>query len=368
MHIMHILGNFGPGGAEMGVVRLIKALSRSPYRHSVCSIRPDLRMKMYLSPEVDCHTLGLDGAKSRLAFKDLAKLFKTTRVDIAHVNNIAPWFDTALASKISGCRCVQTFHGVEDHSIHFSLLKKKQLLCALKLSDRLTSVSRASAQLFSHLTHIDEKRILVIDNGIDTEIFSPVNSEEKKGIRQTLGLPQENMVLGCVAALRAVKNHRGLLNAFSQVAQSFGNTTLVLVGDGPLAEALKHQSYTLKINGQVIFAGQRDNIEQYLNACDLFVLNSRTEGLSYAILEAMSSGLPVVATKVGGNEQIIDHDINGMLYEEGNEIALSDMLVEIIKKPEKMRSMGKQAREKILQDYSLKAMIKQYDALYRELA
>ena len=365
-HIMHILGNFGPGGAEMGVARLIKALSHPPYRHSVCSIRPDLRMQIHLPPEVTCHTLGIDGS-SRLAFKGLAALFKTVQVDIAHVNNIAPWFDTALASKVAGCRCIQTFHGVEEHSLRFSLPKKIQLRCALTLSDRLTSVSRASAHLFSHLTHIDEKRVSVIDNGIDTDTFAPVISEEKKQVRKTLGLPQESMILGCVAALRDVKNHKGLLTAFSKVVQIFESAMLVLVGDGPLADGLRQQALALNISKQILFAGQQDNIDQYLKAVDLFVLNSRTEGLSYAILEAMSSGLPIVATDVGGNVQIIDHEVNGMLYEEGSERALSDTLIEILRDPERIRRMGERAREKILDRYSLDTMIQQYDALYRGL-
>mgnify|MGYP001611868466 CR=1 FL=1 len=180
-------------------------------------------------------------------------------------------------------------------------------------------------------------------------------------------MPQENIIPGCVAALRDVKNHKGLINAFSQVLQVIGNTTLVIVGSGPLAEALQQQAHALKIAGQVIFTGQKDNIGQYLKAFDLFVLNSKTEGLSYAVLEAMSSGLPVVATHVGGNAQIINHDTDGLLYEEGNETALSDTLVQILKNPEKIRFMGKQAREKILQDYSLEAMVKQYDRLYQGL-
>lgn len=124
----------------MGVVRLTRALSCKPFRHSVCSISSDLRMKNYLSPEVKCYSLGIDGP-ARFAFKSLLSVFKAAKVDIAHVNNIAPWFDVALASKISGIRCIQTFHGVEDNTLQISFLKKLQLFCSWKLSDRLSSVS-----------------------------------------------------------------------------------------------------------------------------------------------------------------------------------------------------------------------------------
>ena len=367
MHIMHIVGNFGPGGAEMGVVRLIKALSYPPFTHSVCSVSSDLRMKKLLQPEVGCYSLGIEG-QGRLAFGSFLSIFRRAGVDIAHVNNIAPWFDVALASRLSGCRCIQTFHGVEDHTIQFSFLKKRQIYFAWKMSNRLTAVSGASAGLFSELSGIDKQFIQVIDNGIDTRLFSPVDPEEKTKIRVALGLPEEKIVLGCVAALREVKNHKGLLLGFSEVVKTDPKYTLVLVGDGPLSDDLKKLCRKLHIEKHVVFAGQRNDIDMYLKAFDVFVLNSRTEGLSYAILEAMASGLPVVATDVGGNAQIIDHGKNGILYEQGNEISLTNALMGIIRDPDKISRMGEMARKKILEKYSLDAMVRQYDLLYRAVA
>lgn len=367
MHVMHILGNFGPGGAEMGVVRLINNFPDRSVRHSVCSIGPDLAMKEHLSETTPCHSLNIHKA-SRTAFVELARLFAQTSVDIAHVNNIAPWFDVALASRLAGCRCVQTFHGVEDHTMRFSFLKKCQIYLAWKMSDRLTSVSGASAGLFSEMSGIDRQFIQVIDNGVDTDLFSPATPAEKVQIRKELNLPEKKCILGCVAALREVKNHRGLLSGFSEAVKMNPGYALVLVGDGSLADELKKLCRKLNIEKQVIFAGQRNDIDRYLKAFDVFVLNSRTEGLSYAILEAMSSGLPVIATDVGGNAQIIDHGKNGILYEQGNEKTLTSALMELITDPDKISRMGAMARKKILEKYSLDAMVSQYDRLYREIA
>lgn len=366
MHIMHIVGNFGPGGAEMGVVRLIRALSHRPFRHSVCSISPDLRMKHHLPADVQCYTLGIDGG-SIFAFKPLASVFKTAQVGIAHVNNLAPWFDAALASRISGCHCIQTFHGVEDNTIRFSYAKRVQFFLSLSMTDCLTSVSDASAELFSQLTKIKKNKIKIIENGIDTDLFSPVGELEKKKIRNVLGLPENKIIFGCVAALRAVKNHQGLLHAFHKVCQDRKNGILVLVGDGPLEKELKNLSQTLELEDHVIFTGRQDNIETYLKAFDCFVLNSKTEGLSYAVLEAMSSGLPILATDVGGNTQIIEHQKSGILYAEGNQEQLSGAMADLLQTPEKIEAMGGAAREKIVKSYALTTMTKQYDTLYKGL-
>jgi glycosyltransferase involved in cell wall biosynthesis len=364
---MHILGNFGPGGAEMGVVRLIKAMKDPFIRHSVCSIRPDLRMKHLLPPDVPCYSLDITG-RGRFACKALASLFRRTSVDIAHVNNIAPWFDTALAAKLSGCRCIETFHGVEDIALGFSRLKRYAIYGAWALSNHLNAVSEAAADLFSNLTGIDRARVDVITNGIDTDFFSPVDPDEKIKIRRQLGLPEQGIIMGCVAALRPVKNHEGLISAFAAVAAAHGDAVLVLVGDGPLHDKLKARCEQMDSRHQVIFTGRKDAVDQYLKSFDIFVLNSSTEGLSYAVLEAMASGLPVVATDVGGNRRLVDHEKNGFLYPEGNEQTLSRILISLGKNPDGITGMGRLAREKVRTDYSIDTMVQKYQTLYKKIA
>ena len=140
-----------------------------------------------------------------------------------------------------------------------------------------------------------------------------------------------------------------------------------MVGDGPLAEELNRHCDRLGLRNHVIFTGRKDNINQYLKSFDIFVLNSETEGLSYAVLEAMACGLPVVATDVGGNSHLIDNEADGFLYPDGDEKALSQILIQIIENQDVIRSMGEKARNKIIKDYSLESMIQKYFALYMGL-
>lgn len=368
MHVMHIVGSFGPGGAEMGIVRLIKGMKDLPVKHSVCSLSSDLTMKSHLPDTICCHSLEIEGP-SFSAFKKLASLFRKTGVDIVHVNNIAPWFDAALASKLAGCRCIQTFHGVEDITMKFSTIKKIQFFLSWKLSHGLTAVSSMAAELFAQLTGIDASHITIIDNGIDTKFFSPPSGpEEKKKLRQSLGLPEKPVLIGCVAALRPVKNHAGLIAAFKSVLKQVKTpAVLVLVGDGPLKSELQDMCVQYGILEHVIFAGRRDNVEQYLKSFDVFALNSKTEGLSYAVLEAMACGLPVVASRVGGNDLVIDNGKHGFLYQEGDKGKLSQILIHMAESSDDRIRMGDMARHRILNHYSMESMVSRYFTLYSEL-
>ena len=366
IHVMHVLGGFGPGGAEMGVVRLIRAMQTDRFSHSVCSISSDLGMKALLPENVPCHSLYLDGP-SLWAFKKLAKLFRKNSVDIVHVNNLGPWFDCALGSRLAGCRCIQTFHGVEDISMKFSRLKKLQIYIAWKSGHHLGAVSDASAALFSELTGIDKSHIHVIDNAVDTDLFCPVNPAQKKLLRQKLGLPQDFFLIGCVAALRPVKNHAGLITAFSELVKKRADSALVLVGDGPLQEQLKNHAGNHGIAEKIIFTGRKNNIDEYLKSFDMAALNSETEGLSYAVLEAMSCSVPMAATDVGGNSLIIEDGKDGFLYPRGDTKALIRILIRAFDNQDMIKEAGKKARKKIIDSYSLDFMVHKYSQLYSGL-
>ena len=305
MKVMHILGNFGPGGAEMGVVRLIKSFRNDDNIHSVCSIGSDTLLKELLPKGTNLYSLGIDG-RSYKAFIPLFRLLKSCKIDLAHVNNLAPWFDVALAAKLAGCKCIETFHGVEESLLEFPLYRRIICKTAYLLTSSTTAVAESARDLLVQLIGIKGHKIKVLPNGVDTELFSPICSqEEKKRLQINLNFPENGFFIGCVAALRPVKDHKGLLEAFASVisnkpsVNTNENIYLILVGDGPLASELKMLSRQLGVEDRIIFMARRNDVDKILQALDVFVLNSRTEGMSYAVLEAMSSGLPTFVAIIG---------------------------------------------------------------------
>ncbi len=305
------------------------------------------------------------------AFRLLTKLFREQSVDIVHVNNLAPWLDAALGAALAGCRCILTFHGVEQAQLRFSFKKRVLFRLAANLIGRMTAVAEPAADLMADLTDIARNRIRVIKNGIDTEVFRPAGSmEEKKELRQSLELPENGLLLGCVAALRPVKNHRGLIEAFARVVEEGGGDAwLVLIGDGTLENALRERCRDLgaSVTERVLFLGRRSDVARLLPALDAFVLNSDTEGLSYAVLEAMACGLPVIATEVGANPQLVTQGVEGYLVPVGDEPALVSSLNQVLENPEQLINMGANARRRVVEEFSLRTMSAAYRELYLHL-
>jgi glycosyltransferase involved in cell wall biosynthesis len=368
IHIMHVLGDLGVGGAEMGVLRLIQNLRDGNLRHSIVIGGSDRTLLNATGSNVPCQSLGIEG-RSYLAFMKMARLFRSQHADVVHVNNLALWPDAALGALLAGCRCVETFHGIENSQLNFSAAKRAIFKATARITARMTAVADEAAGLMAALTGINKRAIALIPNGVDTARFAPSESREKKRqLRISKQLPEQDLLIGCVAALRPVKNHRGLLQSFAEATQrSSFPVRLVLVGDGPLAGDLKAQTQELGIQNQVIFLGWRSDVPELLQCCDVFVLNSQTEGLSYALLEAMASGLPAIATAVGANPALIDPGTHGWLYPQGDIPGLAAILNEIILHPDVLQLMGQEARKRVDSEYSISKMAAQYALLYNDV-
>ena len=368
VRVAHVLGNLGHGGAEMGVIRLIENFGSADFDHCIVVLGSDLGLKETTATQVPCYSLRRWG-RDYAAFLALRTFFLGHNVDLVHVNNLGPWWDAALAAKLAGCHCIETFHGVEEGQLKFSLPKKILFQAAAHLSRGMTAVAQPAARLAAQLTGIAGERIRVIPNGIDGRKFRPVaGAGEKRRLRCSLGLPGSAVLLGCVGALRPVKNHAGLIAAFARAcADGSVDVRLVLVGGGPLDAELRDLCRTLGVANRVIFLGLRDDVPKILQALDGFVLNSDTEGLSYAVLEAMACSLPIIATEVGANPELIENGVHGWLYAVGNEVRLAELLAQAAREPDVLKACGARAREKAVGDYGLDRMAHAYAQFYHEV-
>lgn len=353
----------------MGVVRLIKGLSDAGKRHSVAIFGTDRSLLEELQSDIPCHALGIC-ERSYTAFWALARLFKREGVDIVHVNNLAPWADAALAARLAGCRCIETFHGVEQGLLRLSIPRKILFRGAQRLTAQVTAVAAEAADLLVSLTGIAREAVAVIPNGIDTALFAPVDSPAaRRALRRAKGLPEDPLLFGCVAALRPVKNHRGLLRGFARALRATAvPAELVLVGAGQSAGELRELAGTLGITDQVRFLGRRADVAELLPCFDAFVLNSDTEGLSYAVLEAMACGLPLIGTAVGANVKLVTEGRQGMLVAAGDEVALAAALSRAMADPALLKEMGRAARRLVENEYGMAAMAARYRRLYQKVA
>jgi glycosyltransferase involved in cell wall biosynthesis len=370
LKVLHVVDNFSAGGAAMGVLNLIRATADRA-KHAVLSLAPGVGMADQLPAGTPVRALQPGRRNGLLGF--VARLVNWVRrenFDVLHVNNLGAWLDVAVAARLTGRPCVETFHGLECLVEELSAsLRWKSYLAARMTS--VTAVGDASRDTVCRLGGLATDAVQVIRNGIDLERHQPLDTHRslRKAVRTEFGVAADVPLAVHVAGLRPVKDQLTLLKAWwLVVAQSRDRTpVLLLIGDGPCRQSLTSIAQELGIADAVRFLGQREDVETILPACDAFVLSSLTEGLSLAILEAMACGLPVVATDVGGNRELVRDGLTGRLVPSGDAEKLAHALIETFSNPERAQRMGQAARSRVEADYDLEKMASRYVDLYSRL-
>jgi glycosyltransferase involved in cell wall biosynthesis len=214
------------------------------------------------------------------------------------------------------------------------------------------------------LAGIPPSRFEVLYNCVDCRRFAP--GAQRADLRRTLGFADDELVILTVASLTPVKGHAALLEAAARVlAGTRLRLCFLWLGEGGERARLEARVRELGIGARVSLPGSCDGVPQYLAAADLFVLPSALEGMSNAILEAMASGLPVVAHAVGGNPELVDHGRSGLLVPAGDPAALAAAIERLLHHDAERRAMGSAARRRAEQIFSLEAMLKRYADYYQ---
>lgn len=231
--------------------------------------------------------------------------------------------------------------------------------------DRIVAPTTAVLDAVAAAEGAARKHMLCIPNGVDASRFRPADASTRACTRSTLGIAPGAPLIGCVADLFEVKRHVDLIDAFAQVRAEFPEAHLVLIGDGPLRGTIEKRARDRRVNDAVNLLGSRKDIDVLLPALDLFVLASDTEGMSNAILEAQACGLPVIATEVGGNLDLVDNTC-GQLVAPRDPDALAAAMLALLRDAELCKRMGVAARDRVTSKHSLEAMAQAYASLYRE--
>ena len=231
--------------------------------------------------------------------------------------------------------------------------------------DWIVAPSRAVLDQLQIDEDIDIARTRCLPNGVDVERFSPLRAPDRVTLRAAAGLPAHGRLIGCAARLVPVKRHQDLLDGFALIAEHHADAALVLIGGGPLEASLRSRAESAGIAHRVHFLGERREVETLLPLLDVFALCSLTEGMSNALLEAMACGLPVIATSVGGNPEVVGAEDAGILVPPRTPTRIAGALESLLRDPGKARAMGEAARRRIEQQFSIGAMLDGFDKLYR---
>ena len=293
---------------------------------------------------------------------ELRAFIRNQNIDIIHCHQYTPWVYGALAAIGLKTKVIFTEHG--RFFPDSSSWKRKIINPILSFfTDHITAISKATKRALVDYEFLSANKITVIYNGI--KALPKANKIEKDDLKQQLLIEDDDIVLGTVARLDPIKNHEMMLNAFSDVVVKQPKTKLVIVGDGELLAILKAQCEELKIVDKVIFTGYITKPSSYIQIFDIFLLSSLSEGTSMTLLEAMSVGKPCVVSDAGGNAEIIQNGLNGIVTENDNSSCFSRALLQMISDSDKTKSMGQLASNRYEQQFSETTMNIQYARLYR---
>jgi len=364
--IMHILNSFSVGGLENGVVNLINGMKEERYFHVICCIRS-------LGPMIDrierkdvrLYCMNSKPADRFMALK-LRKLIKEIKPDIVHTRNWGT-IDGIIAGKMAGIKSI--IHGEHGReAINIGVDEWKKNLFRKIILTRISCVIAVSENLRQWLVKrigVTESKVVKIINGVDTNKFKPAaNRERAKG---KIGLDPQIKLIGTVGRLDPVKNYSMFIQALKRAGMVKEQLKTIFIGDGPERQSLERMVHEIGLNN-VLFLGEQRNVIPYLQAMDVFVLPSLTEGISNTILEAMACGVPVIATKVGGNPEIVEPEKTGVLIESRDTNALAEQLRDFCNNGTKWEKFGIAARNAAEDKFSLARMIEEYEGVYDRMA
>jgi sugar transferase (PEP-CTERM/EpsH1 system associated) len=366
---MHVVDGLKRGGLENGLVNLIGRMDSRSFEHSVCTVRgfgPNL--DRLPTERVQVKSLDKNDADSRFHTPALARAIREFRPDIVHSRNWSTVEAVFAGRWVRSCSLIHSEHGLEADA---EAKEPWRRICirrlAFELADRVLSVSCQLRELHARRTGFPARRITVIHNGVDCHRFFP-DPALRYRTREELGIRSTEFCIGCVGNLLPVKDHATLLEAVRSMAESEKNWRLLVVGEGPERPRLEAfvDAYP-EWKHRVLFLGSSHRVSELLQAFDVYVLPSVNEGISNSLLEAMASGLPVVATAVGGNTEVVVDRESGLLFPPGDVRELARTLSHLRARPRECRELGQQAVQRARESFSIESMVQKYEAVYRDL-
>lgn len=359
-NIAHIIESLEFGGAEKVVVQLANNFSKNNHV-KVYMTKREGQLIESLAPEVQFTCLhGREGNDFRTIINLKEKLRKD-KIDIVHIHNWSVFVEATIAARLAGIRkIIHTIHG-PYMSYSETLVSKLKIFIRHKIERTLSRfvsvfvpVSYAIVDYLKADIKLDESKIHVIHNGVKSldHTSKVINNDE----------PVKLVMVGRIAA---VKNHRLIIESLSDIINEY-NVHLTIAGDGPDYQSIVDYAGHLLPRDRIEFLGFRNDIENILRDKDIFLLTSNYEGISIALLEAMSMGLPAIASDVGGIPETIIHNKTGLLFTPGNRESLTRSLKELVSDPEKRATMGESARQYFMEEFDEAKVIQQYQSLYAE--
>lgn len=364
--VLHVIECFDIAGAEIIVKDLLLNLPSSEWQVEVCVLNDiGILGKELRDSGYTIHYLNWKGGNltDLQVARKLKHIIDDRKIDLVHAHNVTPWYFSTLASLNKHVKRCVTIHGFIRGD---GALKKKILYSLLsKFTSKIVIVSQDIEKQLRGIPFFSIKKVEVILNGVDIKVSN--NGFNRDDKRKELGFREDDFLLGTVSRIYPEKNIEMQIKLIHSLTEEIPNVKLVVIGKKyEHAKNLEALARGLNVQDRVFFLGLRRDVPELLRTLDIFLMTSFSEGTSLAILEAMATGLPVVASDVGGNKNLINHGENGLLFQVDNFSQLQNLLLELYKNADNRKEMGLRAEKKAL-SFEKKKMVNAYLSLYSTL-
>ena len=370
--VAHVIHRLDVGGLENGLVNLVNRLPPESYRHAIiCMTDYTTFSRRIRRGDVTLHALHKREGNDLRVHGRLWKLLRQLKPDIVHTRNLATLEAQATAA-MAGVRLrVHGEHGWDIGDLDGSRSRNRQLRRLFRpFVSQYIALSRHQLDYLSAAVGVGPERLNHVCNGVDIERFKPPEA----GTPSLLPLgfaPPGSVVFGSVMRMQPVKAPLDLARAFLTLRERqpewFPKLRLVMVGDGPSRAAVGQLLEDSGVAGQAWLPGARDDIPALMSAMDVFVLPSLAEGICNTVLEAMACGLPVIATNVGGNPDLVRDGETGALVPPGQPDALASRMMKYAQDPTRRCKEGQAARARAVTEFSIDTMVIGYMKIYARL-
>ncbi len=365
MNITHVVENLNRGGLERMVLELVKLQHRQGDRCQVlCLFERGARAHELDELGIPVYACDKRPGLDLRALARARQMVRSHATEVLHTHNAVAHYQAVLATRgLNLDQVVNTRHGMGSN--HRSGRREWLYRRALTRTDAVVTVCQAACRDAIWRGIVPPAKAKVVPNGIRVESFQPASAAMRERLLQRLQLPLQTRVIGSVGRLNWAKDQVGLIRAFRQLHDQQPDTVLVLIGDGELRAELQQCAIDEGVTGSVHLLGDRNDVCELLQGFDLFALSSLSEGYSMALLEACAVALPIVATTVGGNGEIVRDDNTGRLVPPGDPTALANAMLALLQDPTHALALGHAARAWVEQHGSLETMALSYASIYR---
>lgn len=361
--VLHVMDALGVGGTELGLANLIER-SADRIAHSVCCVR---------SAGATADRLAARGVPITVLHKRtgndwglplrIAALCRRTQPDIVHTRNWGS-IDGIVGARLAGVRVVvHGEHGrAADDPDGRNRRRNRARRVLAPLLNRVITVSDQLRRWLVDEVRLPAAKVVVLSNGVDAARFQ--RRADRDEIRRRAGYGPEDLVMGTVGRLDPVKNQAALIETLALLAPRYPRLRLAIAGDGPERERLAAMIVERRLTGIATLLGQRDDIPSVLNLFDVFLLPSLGEGMCNTILEAMATEVPVIATHVGGNPELVAAGTTGALVPARDTPALARAVAAYLDGDALRRQQGAAGRLRVEQEFGIDSMVERYVQLY----